>query len=145
MPHTPTRRSAARGRELQLRHRSLARRPCRPHELFDPTPGGLRGRFRVLLERLDDSTGAVILAGELDLAAVPALDGALRRAEAWAPATVFVDAGDVGFVDLSVVRRLADSHERLKERGGELLVVNPPDCLLRILDVLEDLELLLLP
>ncbi len=145
MPQTPTRRSAARGRQLELRRRTHVRRPCQPYELCDTTTGGVRGRFRVSLERLDGDSAAVLLAGELDLAALPALDGALRRAERWAPVSVFVDAGDVGFVDLSVVRRLAAAHERLSEHGGELLVVNPPECLLRILDVLDDLELLLLP
>lgn len=145
MPYTPTRRSAARGRDLELRSRTPHRRPCRLTELAAADARGVRGRYRVVLERLDGESVAISLAGELDLAVVPAIDGALRRAERWAPATVFVDAADVGFVDLSVVRRLAAAHERLQARGGELLVVHPPECLLRILDVLEDLELLLLP
>ncbi|HEX8105674.1 MAG TPA: STAS domain-containing protein [Solirubrobacteraceae bacterium] len=146
MPNPPTRRSQIRGRELELHGRIQHRRPCRPRELESAEPRGVRGRFRIAVEHLGSDSVAITLAGELDLAALPALDGALRRAERLTPATVFVDAGDVGFVDLSVVRRLAAAHERLQQaHDGELLVVHPPDCLLRILEVLEDLELVLLP
>ncbi len=95
----------------------------------------------VVLERLDDDTATLRLAGELDLASLPALDAALRRGERWAPESLVVDATDVEFVDLSVIGRLAMSHARLEAAGGGLVIVNPPGCMLHVLDLLEDVDL----
>lgn len=144
MPQRVTRRTETRGRPLELHARTPVRRPCAFPDA-DDLPRGIRGRFRVTVEAVDADSVAVTLAGELDIAVLPALDQALRRAQRTSPLTVFVDAADVNFVDLSAVRRLAGAHDLLKEHGGELLIVHPPECLVRILDVLEDLELLLLP
>jgi len=127
-----------RGLELELRQRSRERRPCGAHE---SSPDPVRGRYSVAVERLGAESAAIRLGGELDLAAVPAIDGALRRVERWSPLSVLVDAADVGFVDLTVVGRLVAANSRLEQAGGSLLVVHPPDCLLRILDVLDELDL----
>lgn len=131
--------SRTRGQRSELRLPSTSRRPCRPPgpELGDPRGG----RSIVVLERLDVDTAALRLAGELDVAALPALDAALRRAERWAPASLVVDVTDVAFIDLSAVGRLAAGHERLEARGGGLVAVNPPECMLRVLELLDDLEL----
>lgn len=139
MERTQTRRIRIRGRELALGGRARVRRPCRPG--VERSVEGLRGRFTVAAERLDRHSAALYLGGELDVAAVPALESGLRRIERWAPVSLLVDAADIGFVDLGVVRRLAACHARLSAAGGELLVIHPPDCLLRILEVLDDLEL----
>lgn len=132
-----TRLNRFRGRELELRLRARNRRPCRPHG-----PDVAAGRHAiVVLERLDDDTAALRLAGELDLASLPALDAALRRGERWAPESLVIDATDVEFVDLSVIGRLALSHARLEAAGSGLVIVNPPSCMLRVLDLLEDVDL----
>ena len=142
MPSTQLRRT--RGSSLEISGPTRRRRPCRPHPpviVDDP-----RGRFSIAIERLGADQAAMRLGGELDLAAVPALDGALRRAERWSVASLLVDAGSVGFVDLGSITRLTREHERLAALGGGLLVVHPPDCLLRVLELLEELELpVLLP
>jgi anti-anti-sigma factor len=130
-----------RGHELTLTARRSARdrRPC------DPLPGTLTtvytGSFAVAAERLTVDSAAVRLSGELDVAAVPALDSALRRVDRWAARSVLIDVADVGFVDLTIVGRLFAAHRRLESAGGGLLVVHPPGCLLRVLELLEDYEL----
>lgn len=141
MPPIQTRRIRLRGRELELHLRRVhERRPCRP-AATDRTADGLKGRYGVAAERLDRHSAALHLTGELDVAAAAALEAGLRRVERWGPTSVLVDAGDVSFFDLSSVRCLAESHARLQAAGGELLVVHAPDCLLRILEVIDDLEL----
>ena len=137
MPHPPTRRN--RGLQLALPPRARSRRHCR--EGGSPAKVPAEARFRVAIERLSDSGAALGLKGELDLAAVPALEGALRRIERWSVSSVLVDAAEVSFVDLMVMGRLAAAHGRLVDAGGGLVVINPPECLLRMLEVLDDLEL----
>lgn len=131
-----------RGSELSLRSGRRAR-PARPCRL--PGPGLLEDaesgrRFAVATERLSPDSVAVHLRGELDYAAVSALDGTLRRLEAWS-GSVIVDAAEVSFIDLSVVGRLAEAVARIESAGGGLIVVNPPECLLRLLELVDELEL----
>lgn len=99
------------------------------------------GRFAVDTERLGVDGAALRLVGEFDMVAVPTLDAALHRVARWSVSSLLVDAADVGFLDLTVAGRLAAAHVRLDAAGGGLLVINPPDCLLRLLDVLDELEL----
>ena len=138
MPQSLLRRT--RGLELELLRRPRERRRCGLEELGGVDPSG-RGRYSVAIERLGAESAAVRLGGELDLAAAPAIDAAMRRVERWSPLSVLVDAADVGFVDLTVIGRLVAANARLEESGGSLLVVHPPQCLLRILDVLDELDL----
>jgi anti-anti-sigma regulatory factor len=133
-----------RGSLLEISAPRHARRPCRPGLPVVFTDA--RGRFSIAVERLGADDAAMRLGGELDLAAVPALDGALRRAERWAVSSLLVDTGEVGFLDLGSITRLTRAHERLAAHGGGVLVVNPPECLLRVLELLEELDLpVLLP
>ena len=137
MPHTQLRRT--RGFELELRRRAALRRPCTRR---DPADGTVRGSgFAVATERLGGHDAALRLGGELDLAAHSALEVALARLERWEPVSVLVDAADVTFVDVTVVRRLVVAHERARAGGGGLLVIHPPGCLLRVLELLDDAEL----
>ena len=89
------------------------------------------------LERLGSDGALLRIAGELDIASLPRLDAALRKVERWAIPSLLVDAGDVGFIDLSVIGWLVRGNARLERAGGSLLVVHPPECLLRILDVVD--------
>lgn len=136
--HLPRPRGS--GLSLPPRRRARPLRPCRPPGPGLVEQGGTDGRFAVAMERLAADSVALYLRGELDYAAVGALDGALRRLEAWM-GSVIVDTEDVSFVDLSVVSRLAVAHERIESVGGGLIVVNPPKCLLRVLELVDGLEL----
>ena len=130
--HPPLRRR--RGFGYGLSPRARARRPCSHAVRSTPVRPG---PFAVMVERLGNDGAALRLTGELDVAAVPALDEALRRVERWSVVTVLVDAADLGFVDVTVVGRLMAAHGRLHAaRGGGLVVVHAPPCLLRLLEVL---------
>ena len=89
------------------------------------------------LERLGGEGALLRVAGELDISSLPALDAALHRFERWAIPSLLVDAEDVGFIDLSAIGWLVRANARLASAGGSLLVVHPPECLLRILDVVD--------
>jgi ABC-type transporter Mla MlaB component len=106
-------------------------------------PGTVRspGRFGIVVERLGADTLTLRLSGELDLAAMPALACTLRRVRRSDVASVLVDAADLGFVDLGAVIRLCELHEALLAVGGGVLVIHPPDSLLRVLALLDELEL----
>ena len=100
-----------------------------------------RGRFSIAVERLGGDSAVLRLGGELDLAAVPALDGALRRTERWSVTSLLVDTAEVGFLDLASITRLTRAHQRMAAQGGGVLVVHPPACLLRVLELLDEVEL----
>lgn len=129
----------SRGHALARSSRRRVRRPCFARDRVVQRADD--GRFAVWTERLSDDGAAVRLIGELDLAALSALDAALRRIERWSVSSVLVDATRVGFADLSVMRRLAAAHRRLEALGGGLLVVNPPDSLLRLAGIFRELRL----
>lgn len=65
---------------------------------------------------------SVILSGELDIAVVPELDRALRRAEAESK-TVVVDLRDLEFMDCAAAELLLTTHRRIGRAGGRLTVV----------------------
>ena len=96
-----------------------------------------RERAIVHLERLGADGALLRIAGEVDIASLPALDGVLSKLARWSIPSLLVDAGDVGFIDLSVIGWLVRGNAQLTAAGGSLLVVHPPDCLLRILDVVD--------
>ena len=72
--------------------------------------------------------------GELDIATVPTLDGALRQAQLEADVVV-LDLTDVAFMDSSGARLLAATGRRMRWSRGRLVldaVPDPVDRLLRL-------------
>ena len=63
------------------------------------------------------------LAGELDLANVPALQEALRRAVERSPKRLVVDLTDVTFVDSTVLGALVEARSRI---GGDAFALAAP-------------------
>jgi anti-anti-sigma factor len=71
-------------------------------------------------------TAIVKLRGEHDLSTRPRISEAL--ADASEQTTVLVDLSECTFADSSVVAALVVAHDELKQRGGRLEVVIPPDA-----------------
>jgi anti-sigma B factor antagonist len=67
----------------------------------------------------------VTVAGELDIATVPQLDRALRRAQADG-SPVVVDLRELGFTDSSGAHLILATNRRVRLAGGRLLVVRGP-------------------
>lgn len=134
--HPSLRRSRGLGYGLPGRVRN--RRPCAAASWVRPARDG---RFSVAVDLLGADGAALRLAGDLDVSSLASLEAAMRRAERWSVSLMVVDAAEVGFIDLTVMGRLATAHRRLAAAGGGLLVIHPPQCLLRLLEILEELEL----
>jgi anti-sigma B factor antagonist len=73
-----------------------------------------------------EDASLVAIAGELDIATVPCLDQALRRAEADA-ALVVLDLRALAFIDSSGAHLLLAADRRIRRAGGRLVVVRGGD------------------
>ncbi|MDP9346795.1 MAG: STAS domain-containing protein [Actinomycetota bacterium] len=85
----------------------------------------------------------VVVRGELDIAAVPQLDIALRRAQAVADAVV-LDLRELQFIDSSGAQLILAADRRIRWSGGRLIVVRGPaeiDWFLALVGMDELLEL----
>jgi anti-anti-sigma factor len=74
------------------------------------------------------------LGGEIDLAAAPLLDAALRLAQADA-LTVALDLRDVEFMDSSGIAVLIRAHQRAQRDGNELMLGSPSRPVCRLLEM----------
>jgi anti-sigma B factor antagonist len=85
------------------------------------SPTEPRSRFSCRRSTIDGVVH-VVVGGELDIATVPQLDAALRRA--WASSDVIVvDLRELQFIDSSGAHLLLDANRRIRRSGGRLIVV----------------------
>jgi anti-sigma B factor antagonist len=92
-------------------------------------------------------TVRVAVAGELDMATVPELEGMLRHAQADARVVV-LDLRELEFIDSSGVHLLLAAGRRAREAGGRLLVARGAaliDRLFALLSIDRQLELVSQP
>lgn len=69
----------------------------------------------------------VVVRGELDIAAVPAVTRAVVQAETGNPKTIVLDLSDVVHLDSSGLRVLLDAAGRARPEGRRLVIVAPPE------------------
>ncbi len=89
------------------------------------------GTLRVRSLRHGD-THVVELAGELDIAGLPAVERELERAEDGEARTVVLDLRGLGFIDSSGLRVVVLAHRRQR---GRLVVVKGPPRVQRVFEV----------
>ena len=75
------------------------------------------------------------LNGELDIAAAPRIEDALREAEEQGPATVVLDLSELVFMDSTGLRTILAADARAKEAGRRLVVVQGDENIQRIFEV----------
>ena len=91
--------------------------------------------------RTADDAAYIAIAGELDIATVPALDRDLRLAEAGTPLVV-LDLRELEFIDSSGTHLLLATHRRMCAAGGRLVVVRGAPEVTWLLELIGlDLEL----
>lgn len=78
---------------------------------------------------------AFVLEGELDPHTSPMLQSQIDDALADDAAAAVLDFAGVTFVDSAGLRVIADTHRRLSEAGGGLVVRNPSKGLTKLLSV----------
>jgi anti-anti-sigma factor len=84
--------------------------------------------FEVDIEDGPDGTpSVVVVTGELDIAAVPAVSRAVVLAEHARPPTLVLDLSEVAHLDSSGLRVLLDAAGRARAGGRRLSVVAPPE------------------
>jgi anti-anti-sigma factor len=85
------------------------------------------------------SRDAFVLAfrGEADAAAAPLVLHALTQASAYGHRRIAIDLADLEFMDTHCLSILFDTHEILRARGGDLVLLSPPPAVRRLLDILE--------
>jgi anti-anti-sigma factor len=76
-----------------------------------------------------------VLVGDLDPHTSPMLQDRIDDTLADDATTAVLDVGGVGFADSAGLRVIADTHRRLHEAGGALVVRNPSTALQKLLTV----------
>ena len=75
------------------------------------------------------------LRGELDIAAAPRIEDALREAEEQGPATVVLDLSELVFMDSTGLRTILAADARAKEASRRLVVVQGDENIQRVFEV----------
>jgi anti-sigma B factor antagonist len=90
------------------------------------------------------SRDAIVLAfsGEADAAAAPLMSHALAQATVYGHTRIAVDLSDLEFIDTPCLSILFDTHEALRDRGGDLTLLSPQPPVRRLLDILERQDLI---
>jgi anti-sigma B factor antagonist len=76
----------------------------------------------------------LVLSGEIDLATAPAVERELLRAVE-SRDLVAIDLSNISFMDSTGIHVIIKAHQRLRERGGRLLVVQGPPQVTRIFEL----------
>lgn len=79
----------------------------------------------------------VVVVGAIDRFATPAVRLAFEEALASGATRLVLDVAQLDFIDSAGLRTLAATAGRLRERGGDLVLVSPPPGLVRLLDLLD--------
>jgi anti-sigma B factor antagonist len=85
--------------------------------------------------RAEGNRSVVVLRGEADLSARPALSDVLSRVIAERTGDVVVDLAEVEFVDSTTVHALAVAQEFLDRQGRKLRIRSPSRLAVRVLEV----------
>jgi anti-sigma B factor antagonist len=90
------------------------------------------------------SRDAIVLAfsGEADAAAAPLLAHALTQASAYGHHRIAIDLADLEFIDTHCLSILFDTHQMLRDRGGDLVLLSPRPPVRRLLDILQREDLI---
>jgi len=94
----------------------------------------------------EDEWVVVRLKGDIDLATAPNLRGRLDDLLSLGPENLRIDLAEVAFMDSSGLNVLASAHKHAHEIGGQMVLVNVPGQIRRVLSMTGlDLLLTILP
>jgi anti-anti-sigma factor len=94
----------------------------------------VQNAFEVEL-RSQDRAAVIAVSGELDLAAGPALEEELARADQSGAALVIVDLTALEFIDSTGLGILIKAHQQAKAAGRRFAVVRGPSQVQRLLEL----------
>ena len=94
------------------------------------------GRSRLLARSLRHGDAQIVeLVGELDIEGAPLSRRVLGRACGSAQHTVFLDLEGLTFMDSSGVQMIIEADRRLRDGGGELVILRAPKHVRRLLEL----------
>ena len=105
---------------------------CKDH----PSALDIRARAR------RDAALVLAFRGEADAAAGPLLAHALAQATTYGHTRIAIDLADLEFIDTHCLSILFDTHERLRECGGDLMLMSPQPAVRRLLEILRRHDLI---
>ena|SRR5258708_5093782 len=107
--------------------------------LDDSPPFSCKDHPSALNIRARASRDSIVLAfsGDADAAAGPLLMHALTQATAYGHTRIALDLAELEFIDTYCLSILFDTRERLRDRGGDLVVRSPQPPVRRLLDILQ--------
>jgi anti-sigma B factor antagonist len=82
-----------------------------------------------------DGLVRLTLRGELDLSTVDKVEHELAKAESADAPTVVVDLSSLTFLDSTGLRAVVTADERLRGRGGRLVIVRGPESVHRVFTI----------
>jgi anti-sigma B factor antagonist len=91
--------------------------------------------FSVTTAELDGNAFVVSLTGEADLHTAPELKRALDGVIGLGGTAAVVDMAEVSFIDSTTLGILVRAHSRLRELGGDLVIVASDRRVLRTLEI----------
>jgi anti-anti-sigma factor len=84
----------------------------------------------------------LVFSGEADVTAAPLLAHALSRASSCGNTRVSVDLADLEFIDTHCLAIIFGAHDKLRERGADLVLRSPRPQVRRLLDILQRQDLI---
>jgi anti-anti-sigma factor len=82
------------------------------------------------------SRRTLFVAGELDVATAPLLQGAVDGALDGHGGEFWLDLSDLTFMDSTGARAIAHAHDRAASLGGRLVVLSPTPAVCRVLNLM---------
>lgn len=101
----------------------------------------MESNLSVVVRQREDAI-VLMLSGELDMASSPQLADALDRLRPAPRTRLELDLRELGFIDVSGLRTLLRARERARRWDGELILLNIPNSLRRLVHLTGTADLL---
>jgi anti-sigma B factor antagonist len=82
-----------------------------------------------------DGVARVAPSGDLDLASLPELERAIARADDTGADVIMLDLRGLTFMDSQGVRCVTDAHDRMRERGNRMVIIEGRSQLRRLVEI----------
>jgi anti-anti-sigma factor len=99
------------------------------------------GRLTITSEQ-QAGTARLTLDGELDLASSTQVEEQLGAVEVDGPKRIVIDLSGLAFIDSTGLRTLIEADQRVREAGGELVLVPGDDSIQRVFELTGALDVL---
>ena len=93
------------------------------------------GRFLLVRQSASAEIGILKIAGDLDIMTSPRLSEEIQRQLERGAVNIIVNLAGVRFMDCSGLRVLLEGLVSTQTRGGSLILISPPDLIMKLLRI----------